>query len=185
MDGSAPAAGRLRPSIATRWPVLAACPDALTWLRIQSDLGLAPRTIEAYARGLAEYLAVCQREGIDPQHAGRADVARYVRELTTRPSHRGPKVLALDSGAGLANATLQQRLVAVRLFYDHLVEEGKRETNPVGRGRYTPGRAVGGQRGLIPRLSKLPWIPTDEQWHQLLVAARTEPLRNRLMLALA
>ena len=28
---------------------------------------------------------------------------------------------------GLANATLQQRLVAVRLFYDHLIEEGKRD----------------------------------------------------------
>jgi site-specific recombinase XerD len=40
-----------------------------------------------------------------------------------------------------ANATLQQRLVAVRLFYDYLVEEGVRESNPVGRGRYTAGGA--------------------------------------------
>jgi hypothetical protein len=35
-------------------------------LRIQADLGLAPRTIEAYARGLVDYLPVCEREGIDP-----------------------------------------------------------------------------------------------------------------------
>src|SRR5919108_527029 len=116
MHRSAPAAGPPYPPIATRWPVLATCPDALTWLRIQGDLGLAPRTIEAYARGLAEYLAICQRDGINPQQAGRAD---------------------------------------------------------------------GSQRGLVPRLSKLPWIPTDAQWHQLLLTARTEPLRNRLMLALA
>jgi integrase/recombinase XerD len=34
---------------------------------------------------------------------------------------------------------MQLRLVAVRLFYDHLVEEGLRETNPVGRGRYYTG----------------------------------------------
>lgn len=71
----------------------------------------------------------------------------------------------LDSGAGLANETLQQRLVPVRLFYDYLVEEGPRESNPVGRGRYTPGRKFGGhQRGLVPRLAKPPWIPSEQQW---------------------
>jgi len=30
-------------------------------------------------------------------------------------------------------------MVPVRLFYDFLMEEGLRESNPVGRGRYTPG----------------------------------------------
>jgi site-specific recombinase XerC len=44
--------------------------------------------------------------------------------LGSRPSRRGINVVALDSGAGLSNATLQQRLVSVRLFYDFLVEEG-------------------------------------------------------------
>ncbi len=170
-----------------RWPLLAAYPEAIAWLQLQTDLGLAPRTIEAYARGLADYLAVCQREGNDPLDAGRAEIARYVRDLAVRPNRRGPNVVALDSGVGLANATLQQRLVAVRLFYDYLIEEGRRETNPVGRGRYTAGRAFGGQRerGLVPRFTKLPWIPSDEQWHQILEMARVEPLRNRLMLALA
>jgi integrase/recombinase XerD len=174
-------------TLATRWPVLARCPDGLTWLGIQADLGLAPRTIEAYARGLTDYLLVCEREGIDPLTAERAEIARYVRDLTERPSRRGPNVVTLDSGVGLANATLQQRLVAVRLFYDHLVEEGRRVSNPVGRGRYTPGKGFGGQRdrGLIPRFTKLPWIPSDEQWRQILEAARSELLRNRLMLALA
>ena len=173
--------------LAMRWPVLAGCPEALTWLGIQVDLGLAPRTIEAYARGLTDYLLVCEREGIDPLTAERAEIARYVRDLTERPSRRGANVVALDSGVGLANATLQQRLVAVRLFYDHLVEEGRRERNPVGRGRYTPGKGFGGRRdrGLIPRFTKLPWIPSDAQWRQILEAARGEPLRNRLMLALA
>ena len=50
-------------------------------------------------------------------------------------------MVAIDSGAGLANATIQQRLVSVRLFYDFLMEEGLRESNPVGR--YTPGPAAG------------------------------------------
>jgi integrase len=109
-----------------------------------------------------------------------------VRELTERPSHRGANVVSLDSGSGLANATIQQRLVPVRLFYDFLMEEGVRESNPVGRGRYTPGRRHSGQqRGLVPRLTKLPWIPSEAQWRDILEAARNEPIRNRVMLALA
>jgi len=175
------------PVTARRWPALAHCPEALQWLRVQADLGLPPRTLEAYSRGLADYLAVCAREEIDPLSAGRAEVARYVRDLVRRPNPRGATVVSIDSGAGLANATLQQRLVVVRLFYDHLIEEGRRTTNPVGRGRYTPGRAFGGhrERGLVPRFTKLPWIPTDAEWQQLLLTARREPLRTRLMLALA
>ena len=115
--------------------------------------------------GLAEFLQVCEDHGIDPVTANRADVAVFVRELTRRPSRRGTNVVSIDSGCGLANATIQQRLVPVRLFYDFLVEEGVRESNPVGRGRYTPGRKWGGQqRGLVPRLVKLPWIPTEQQW---------------------
>src|SRR6185503_17597924 len=86
----------------------------------------------------------------------------------------------------LANATIQQRLVPVRLFFDFLIEEGVRESNPVGRGRYTPGRKWGGQqRGLVPRQVKLPWIPTEQQWRDILAVAAAEPPRNRVMLALA
>jgi integrase/recombinase XerD len=94
--------------------------------------------------------------------------------------------VALDSGVGLANATLQQRLVAVRVFYDHLIEERKRETNPVGRGRFTPGHFAGhGERGLVPRLVRLRWNPTDEQWRDLLSLTANEPMRTRVMLAMA
>ena len=52
------------------------------------------------------------------------------RAVTASSSLAGPR---------LANATVQQRLTAVRLFYDHLIEEGVRDNNPVGRGRYAPG----------------------------------------------
>ncbi|MEK2474220.1 site-specific integrase [Streptomyces noursei] len=169
-----------------KWPVLGRHERAAEWLQVWTDLGRAPRTIDAYARGLAEYLQVCERENVDPVAANRAHVAVFVRELTTRPSRRGTNVLAIDSGAGLANATLQQRLVPVRLFYDFLIEEGLRESNPVGRGRYTPGRRFGGhQRGLVPRLTKLPWIPGEQQWLDVLSVFRDEPIRNRVMLALA
>src|SRR6266536_1333016 len=173
-------------TLAAKWPVLTEQQRAAEWLQVWADLGRAPRTIDAYARGLAEYLTICQREGVDPVTATRAHVAAYVRELTERPSRRGANVMSLDSGSGLANATLQQRLVPVRLFYEFLIDEGLRESNPVGRGRYTPGRRFGGQqRGLVPQLAKLPWIPSDQQWLAILDVARQEPIRNRLMLALA
>ncbi|WP_433382100.1 tyrosine-type recombinase/integrase [Streptosporangium sp. CA-115845] len=169
-----------------KWPVLGRHNRAAEWLRIWVDLGRAPRTVDAYARGLAEYLEVCERDGVDPIAANKANVAVFVRELSSRPNRRGANVLSLDSGAGLSNATIQQRLVPVRLFYDFLIEEGLREGNPVGRGKYTPGRRFGGQqRGLVPRLSKLPWIPDEQQWMKVLEVARSEGIRNRVMLALA
>lgn len=133
-----------------------------------------------------EYLQMCERESADPLTATRAHIGIYVRELTERPSLRGPNVVSIDSGAGLANATTGQRLVSVRLFYDYLMEEGLRDSNPVGRGRYTSGRhGSGNQRGLVPRLTKLPWIPTEQQWADILEVAAAEPVRNRVMLALA
>jgi integrase/recombinase XerD len=169
-----------------KWPILGRHEHAARWLRMWADLGRAPRTIDAYGIGLAEYLEVCEREDIDPVEANREHIARYVRELSTRPGRRGANVVSIDSGAGLSNATLQQRLVPVRLLYDFLIEEGLRESNPVGRGRYTPGRGgPGSQRGLVPRLAKLPWIPSDLQWLGVLERAREEPVRNRVMLALA
>jgi integrase/recombinase XerD len=105
-------------AVGEKWPVLARHERAAEWLGVWADLGRAPRTIDAYARGLAEYLLSCERDGVDPLAANRAQVALFVRELRARPSRRGANVMALDSGSGLANATLQQRLVPVRLFYD-------------------------------------------------------------------
>lgn len=174
-------------SVKERWPVLGAVPEAADWLGVQADLGLSPRTIDAYARGLTDYLTFCAREQSEPLAADRAAVARYVRDLLQRPNPGGSNIGGIASGVGLANATIQQRLVAVRLFYDYLMEEGVRGDNPVGRGRYTPGRAFGSKRdrGIVRRLNRLPWIPSDEQWQAILTVASTEPLRNRVMLALA
>src|SRR6202158_4182827 len=171
-------------ALVEKWPVLARHDRAMEWLQIWTDLGRAPRTMDAYSRGLAEYLQVCEREGIDPLAATRAQVALFVRELTSRPSRRGTNVVALDSGSGLANATLQQRLVPVRLFYDFLVEEGVRESNPVGRGRYTPGRASGAG-ALVPRMVKLPWIPSEAEWAALVGAGAHHPVPHRVVLSLA
>ena len=136
---------------------------------------------------MQDFLVYCDRNGIQAQEATRDEIARYVGDLRQRPSPRGSNVVQLDSGVGLSNATLQQRLTAVRLFFDHLIEDGLREVNPVGRGRYTPGKAFSSkqERGLLPRFKKLPWIPSDEQWLTFLQSARQEPIRNRCMIGLA
>jgi len=171
----------------TRYPSVAQLPFARTWLAIQSNLGLAANTINAYARGLEEFLAFATVSRFSPEAATREHVSAYVRELSTRPSPRRKGALLVGSETGLANATLQLRLTAVRLFYDYLMEEGVRRNNPVGRGRYTPGKGFGGarDRGIVPRYRRLPWIPSDEQWHVVVESARRERLRNRVMLVLS
>jgi site-specific recombinase XerD len=173
-----------------RWeayPMVAQSETARTWLQIQAHLCLAPKTVEAYGRSLEDYLAFCVQQDIAPEAAQREHIAAYVHDLATRPHPHHPKIVHLQSGAGLANATMQLRLTAVRLYYDYLTEKLLRPDNPVGRGRYTPGRGFGGlrDRALLPRMRRLPWIPTDLQWQAILTALAAEPLRNRLMLLLA
>jgi len=54
-----PAAG-----LQDKWPVLGRHEQAAGWLRVWTNLGRAPRTIGAYARGLAEFLQVCENHGL-------------------------------------------------------------------------------------------------------------------------
>jgi integrase/recombinase XerD len=170
-----------------RYPHVAQFPMTKSWLQIQGNLGLAANTIEAYGRALEDYLVFCCHQRIEVETATKEHLSLYVHDLASRPNPRGANIRVLDSGVGLANATLQQRLTAIRLFYDYLMEESVRSTNPVGRGRYTPGKGFSGARekGLIPRYHKLPWIPSEEQWRSVLEAAKQEPLRNRVMFAFA
>ncbi|MFG0677504.1 tyrosine-type recombinase/integrase [Delftia sp. WSY_7] len=158
------------------------CNDAhaRAWVSLQADLLLASNTVNAYARGLDHYLGFCCRTDITMTNAGRAQIASYTRALV-QPQSTAAGI------AGLSNASIRHRLTIVRLFYDYLIEEGVRTTNPVARGRrgaVVGGRGVG-ERGLIPVQRRLPWIPDDAQWRALLSAAAREPVRNRLMLAFA
>jgi len=157
-----------------RYPAVAEHAMARKWIETQVLLGMAPNTVDAYARSVQDFLVFCEKAGISATGASRHEIAQYVGDLRRRPSPHGAKILLLDSGAGLSNATLQQRLTAVRLFFDYLVEEGER------------GKAFGAKRtrGLLPRFKKLPWIPTDEQWHAFLNEAKQEPIRNRCMIGL-
>jgi len=159
-------------------------PHARAWVSLQADLLLAPNTVNAYARGLDHYLGFCCRSGIAATSADRAQIASYTRALV-QPQSSAAGTTGLVTG--LSNASIRHRLTIVRLFYDYLIEEGVRTTNPVARGRrgaVVGGRGVG-ERGLIPVQRRLPWIPDDTQWRALLSAASSESVRNRLMLAFA
>ncbi len=160
-------------------------PEAERWLSIQKDLGRAINTLRAYRRSLECYGSFCLTLQRPVYEATKADVALFLRSMTAfrLPASRKTK----SERSGMANATIRLRLTAVRLFYDHLIEEGLREDNPVGRSRYTQGGGFGGARprALVPHFTALPWIPTDAEWRQLLQTARSESLRNRVMLALA
>lgn len=159
--------------------------EAERWLSIQQNLGRAPNTQLAYRRSLECYSSFCLTLQRSVYEATREDVALFVRSMTAfrLPASRKTK----SERSGMANATIRLRLTAVRLFYDHLIEEGLRDANPVGRGRYTQSGGFGGTRprALVLRFTALPWIPSDSEWRHLLQTARSESLRTRVMLAMA
>jgi integrase/recombinase XerD len=173
-----------------RWelyPLVAHNELARAWLQRQAHLQLAPTTIDAYARCLNDYLQFCLQHTISPENLTRDHVALYVHDLATRPNPKGANILSLHSGQGLSNSTMQQRITVLRLFCDSLIEQQLRLDNPVGHGHFVPGKAFGGARdwGQLPHYHKLPWIPSDEEWQNVLRHLKGEVLRNQVMLLIA
>ncbi|QDN62869.1 site-specific integrase [Streptomyces sp. S1D4-14] len=149
----------------------------------RTSVGLPTRSTRTGGRAGEDHLRFCAVEGTDPVLAGADTVAAWIGDMLDRPRQRSAKA-PLHPETGLANATVQQRLVAVRSFYEYLVEDGLRERNPVRRGQPSR-RGRRPRQGLVRRLEQAPWIPNDDVWQRILVACATEPLRNRLMVALA
>lgn len=170
-----------------RYPLCSVHTDTRRWIQSCVMLGLAHNTIAAYARAIEGFLAFCHSGSIEARCASRETIARYVHHLRTRPRIGHSNVIRIDSHGLISNATLQQHLTAVRLFYDFLLEDHLVKVNPVGRGRYTASKHFGSRAGraLVRRFYKLPWIPSEEQWTSLLDATSRERIRNRCMLAFA
>ena len=160
--------------------------DLTYWLLIQQNLGLASNTILAYRNVLNDYSSFCTSQKLLPYKATKEDIALYVKNLLTRPvkSNLSPHIDKYPQH-GLSNATIQQRLTVLRLYYDFLIEEGIRSDHPVGRSCWSKGFADERRRGIVQRYRKLPWIPDDVEWNAILKTASTDSLRNRLMLAMA
>ena len=77
-----------------------------------STTRLAPRTVDAYRRDLADFAAWLKAS---PGGASRAQLAEYVAELRAR---------------GLAATTIARRIAALRSFYRHQLLLGARTDNP-------------------------------------------------------
>ncbi|WP_412538717.1 tyrosine-type recombinase/integrase [Longispora sp. K20-0274] len=165
-----------------RFPLVAGHVQAHRWLQFTANLGRAANTVEAYGRAVNDLLLFCTAWEVDPVVAGTDLVAAWIGDLHQRPNPV-PPARGRGNGVGLANATIQQRVVAARSFFQYLVEEGLRDRNPVRRGE--SGRRGRPRQGLVRQTYRVPWIPPEAVWERVLAAAKAESLRNRLMLALA
>jgi integrase/recombinase XerD len=166
-----------------KFPLVAEHEHARRWLQFTANIGRAPNTVTAYGRAVEDHLRFCGLAGADPLTSRSDLVAAWIGDLRERPNLQAANLMHLDSGCGLANATIQQYVIAVRSFYEFLVEDGLRELNPVRRGQ--SGRRGRPRQGLVRRVEQAPWIPNVDDWAKILRAALAEPLRNRLMVALA
>jgi site-specific recombinase XerD len=91
-----------------RWNVRTA---SVSWLASRKS----PHTRRAYFRDLADYLAWCDRTGLDPRAATRADIDAYAAaHLQT-----------------LATASRARRLSTISSWYRYLVSTGVTQQNPV------------------------------------------------------
>jgi integrase/recombinase XerD len=149
-----------------RWklvPLTAANPHCRAWLTFQAQRGLSCNTLEAYSRGLEIFLRFLAHQQLPISAVTRVHIGAYLATMQS------------DNRA-ISNATVQQRITVLRLFYSHLVDEGFCSKNPVAHDR---------ERILVRRYRRLPWIPNEPDWHAILAATCQDPIRNRVMLAFA
>jgi site-specific recombinase XerD len=168
----------------SKFPLVAGYEQARRWLQFTANIGRAPNTVLAYGRAVEDHLRFCRTAGADPLTVRADVVAGWIGELHERPNARAGMASGADAGSGLSNATIQQYVVAVRSFYEFLIEDGLRERNPVQRGQ-SGRRGRRPRQGLVRRVEQAPWIPNESDWQRILHAVAAEPLRNRLMVALA
>jgi site-specific recombinase XerD len=159
-----------------RYPRVSENTHARQWLEFQAARGLAANTLDAYGRNLDRYVRFLEAATISLEVVNRSTLACYLRSIAERPTPRTLKD-GQEVRATLSNATLQQHLTVIRLFHDYLVEENVCTRNPL--------RSATNRRSLIPSQHRLPWIPSEEQWHAILRACKRETLRNRVMFAMS
>src|SRR6185437_12761932 len=100
-------------------PLVASHGPARRWLQFTANLGRAGNTLEAYGRAVDDHLRFCGSVGADPLTLRPDVIADWIGDLHTRPSGFGTNVRHLPSRAGLSQATIQQRISAVRSFYEY------------------------------------------------------------------
>ena len=155
--------------------------DATQFLNSLIARGLSKNTVVAYGRALESLIIFtgCLAElCLDAPF-----VHRFIAHLRrTKSRHPGA------AGGVLSPATIGQRVVAIRAYADYLIDRQILTRNPVSRGqvRWTSeGAAIPTRRGLVPSISKVPRLPSEEQWHRFLAVLQKSIVRDRLMVTLA
>jgi integrase/recombinase XerD len=182
-----------------RWdhyPLVAAHPEARSFIERLTLKGKRPKTVDAYARAIEDLLMYFSKtDSSRVLEADEGDLDGYITHLKQRgPKKRGRGGMLEDetkirslTGRHLSDNTIAQRVVACRLFYDFLVHKRLRSDplNPIARGN--DGR--NGQRpvrGPVSKQKRLPWVPSDEVWEQFVVHVLLhEDARTRAMILLA
>ena len=178
-----PASARALGALAGARPLSAGGPVAGV---CRQDLGRSPRTVDAYARSLVDYLRFCERHDVDVVACGaggdRRVCSRSARAAGPARRERGRDRLGRRARERDAAAADHGRAAVLRLPGRGAASA----TATRSRRGYRAGGRVGSAGGAwSPRFESLPWIPTDAQWRAMLEVAAGESLRNRLMLALA
>lgn len=169
----------------SKYPQLQAQERAVLWLTFECNRGLAENTLQAYARGLENFFRFCIQHKINLLHVGLDDIGVYINDLRHRQLPVHIERASSKGNSGLKNSTINQRLTAVRRFYDYLKEEDIVKRNPVRRGRYIHHNSYGGERGLVPKIQNFPWIPDEEQWERIIAVLQKHKLRDKLLFALS
>jgi hypothetical protein len=85
----------MRVSLLASLPYMMAEPTAFRWLCLQESLLKAPNTVEAYARGIDDWLRFCRQNDVSPTEASQI-LALYVRHLNISRNRRLP-AFVIDS----------------------------------------------------------------------------------------
>jgi integrase/recombinase XerD len=107
-----------------RYPKVSENTHAREWLEFQATRGLASNTLDAYGRNLDRFLGFVESRNIRFDSVARNTIGAYIRCVAELPVARFSRKTQ-ETKATLANATLQQHLTVIRLFYDYLVEENR------------------------------------------------------------
>lgn len=174
----------------SRYPRVERSAEAKAWLELIARRGREPNTLDAYARSLSHFLVFLDGQIMPGRTLGVGDVgeehiALWIADMRSESSPSEYRAGHPRRGNGLSNATMQLRLSAVRLFYDYLLRKKVVSEHPVPRGTFHASRNSRGTRGLLPRQTRMPWIPSAQEWTRLIASAQCESLRNRLMFCLA
>ena len=159
------------------YPHSASYPSVRAWFETLIATPLAPDSLVTYAKALEQFLLFYARTAPErpewtrgPEHVGYEMIARYEDTLLAH-SPEGTRLL---------------RLRILRLYYDHLIDRGIRDSNPVDLTAKTAHELARGHRVLNTVAPSTPWLPSDREWLAILETAGGDKLlRNKVMLLVA